>query len=506
MVTCQRCRNSVDERGRTVCPVCQAPISPAPAATNSLSGVPTSPQATAPAFDLGPPQQPGAFSPGPQPGYTGSPAPGSSSMPVAAGLSAGAPYSGGPTGTPLSSAPLYGAPLRTAPGSYTPSSGLPPPPPYSAAPRVTPPGSYTPRPAPKSNTSGVGWISGFGGIGLAIYIALRVGVAVLAHSEIVPGIFGSAFDGSPVAAATYSDPAAVAREALTSVGHTDWRRFYYLAAFEPNHGHTAREADEFVSEIQRGSASNPSFRQFESALNRMTGITIGKPNLYGDTADASSSATIQLDGETLSLKGTAHLVREHGRWLIDLTTHPGHGQTWAFDELVGVNSMTASGVKPSFFHPGMFTGLNAPIAMPPVPQMPRYTPPSYGQPAGGYGSGNASNSGSPQPGFTIPRPVVPQPSFPQPPAMPRFGPYGSRGFPSPPYGGGAQGQPSTYGGQQGYGGQQAGSGAPSTDSAQPPGAQGDPGSQTPAPGQTPEGGAAPGAGSSPGPTGGGGGF
>jgi len=468
MVNCPRCQQPVDNTARATCPACFAPMPP-PAIVPVVPPMPVAaryvPPAAGAGFQAAAPTQPGFV---PSPSATGyqavPPVP-----PLASPRNGRMALTGEIVET---SAPLHpsayapqSAPVR--PGyAPQPSGGLPDLPDYIA--RTAPPGrSKSPSYVPPGTYRGSSGMSSYmqmrlaiAGVGLIIclfaYVAKAISGTGNAGSPAGASPFGGfTFGGSPnPEAASLRTPESGAQSAMQALRNRDWHKLYYVCAFESNERKSASEADDFQRELGRAAAISHNPLTLFNLMAASTQFSTGPATVHGNTADVQTLWTIPYDGETISLRGAARMIRQNGAWQLNFI-----GSGSPLDHLLGsVTSRTGHGPAIVIPHFGPFAPHNMPSMAPPEMRPPAsspYTP----QPGNGAGSAPGNNPGfqpGNQPGYAPPMNIpgprfTPGPHFAPGPSMnpgPKFIPgprYGPGAFPRGP----RFGPPSMPGGPNG---------------------------------------------------------
>jgi len=263
-----------------------------------------------------------------------------------------------------------------------------------------------------------------GVVGLIIAIFAYVAKAVSGNSA-SPG--SSPFAGLPFGGGTNPEagslqtPESAAQSAMQALHTQNWRKLYYVSAFQTNEQKTATEADEFQRDVSSAAMNNHNPLTIFNLMAAATQFTASNPMVRGTSADVSTSWTIPFEGEVLSLRGAAHMTKVGGVWQLDfiMARSP-------LDDMLGqIASRTGHGPALVIPHFGPFGPHSMPSFTPPPAHL--YTPPAFPaqQPAGSGGFGSPPGyQPVTQPGYRPPT-YVPGPRFtPGPGSMPtpQFGP------------------------------------------------------------------------------------
>ena len=287
MVNCPRCQSPADEKARATCPVCFAPLripSVAPAIPPMPAGPQSRPQAPnppsiPPLAGMAPPvagtptqHVPAQYAP-PQASYA-QPVQSYSAPPAvpppAPGRQARVSLTGEVVETPVQPPASGYAPQGQVRSGYgAPPGGMPALPDYIARGAGSVPLPTAPvRPSISYGSSG-GMSSYFkirlaiAGIGLIIALFAYIAKAVSESS----GSGGSPSSGAPFGGFSFGSssnpesgqlhtPETAAQCALQALHYHDWRKLYYVCAFENNERKTASEADDFQRELDRAATIN----------------------------------------------------------------------------------------------------------------------------------------------------------------------------------------------------------------------------------------------------------
>lgn len=490
MIQCPRCRQSVDETQRATCPACFGPL---PAPTGPARQVPVVPPIpTVPPLAAIPQQQPGSpIQPAhpqqasPRPGYAPQAPAGYAQAQASANAYTPPPATGSPAALMPGYAPpaprpvrtdLTGAPVEDAPAGVPAAQaggGLPSLPAYiTGAPR---PGYNAP--TAYSRSAGSGSVSS----GMSGYLKIRlamgaVGLLIGLVSWIARSISGNGGSFEPFSAASsnpqasrLASPSSAAQAAMEAFHNQDWRSLYYDCVFEANEHKSPSEADAFTREISRSAmlVNNPLSRF--GLMRSATQFAAEPATVIGNQIDVATTWTVPYQGEILTLRGRAHMVRQGKLWQLNLTDESAQ----SLDDLLGtVVGRTGSGpavVLPRsspFAWRGTPSGSGADAASPPPPAQPGspgYTPtnqPGSFQPGQPFIPGQRFVPGPhfvPGPRFMPGQRFVPGPRF-----IPggRFGP-GSQDPAGQPYGQGSSGGGNSFGNGNTNESQQPGSTPPS---------------------------------------------
>lgn len=351
--------------------------------------------------------------------------------------------------------PRYG--LNSGYGAANSGGNLPPLPSYISASTAIhqPLGAYIPPRAAKSqNANPIFWIAGIAGVIVVVFI-FGVAAGVVKMSGSSPFSSGIGSRNSNPEAAKLGDPRTATQALLETLRMQNWHQFYYLCVFERGEEKSARAASEFDGELRKYVSSNSHSIEISRVFSAMTEIQIGAPSISGNSATVPTSWECHIDGETIALSGSAHLIKENGLWGLDELSGEGHEEGWAMAELIGhVKSRSGNApdfVVPSFGPVGLRFGPGHPIVTHPVPGyrnpgindpgVPNYpSPPTYSPPVvvhpPNFGPNIQPGNDGSQPNY-IPR-FTPRlghgssnPNF-----GPRFGPRASPNF-GPRFGPGA---------------------------------------------------------------------
>jgi hypothetical protein len=271
-------------------------------------------------------------------------------------------------------------------------------------------------------------------IGLFAYVAKAVSGSTTPGSSPFAGLpFGG---GANPEAPSLQSPESAAQSAMQALHSQDWRKLYYVCAFEVNEHKTASDAEDFQRELGRAAMINRNPLTIFNLMAAATQFSASNSIVRGTTADVNTSWTIPYEGEVLSLRGVAHMTRVGTVWQLNLIQDGA-----ALDAMLGqVTSRTGHGPAIVIPHFGPFGPHSMPsYAPPPVARTPTFVPPSQ-QPSVGGGGFNNPRGYQPgvQPGYTPPSYIPGQ----------RYAP-GQGTMPAPPFGpgqmpGGSRFGPSTF--------------------------------------------------------------
>lgn len=304
MVTCSRCDKVYDETQRSTCPLCftPAPVSPDAPSLESESLAAATPTPLAPTLaattESAPLPVPG---PTPQPGTHSSPQPLAPTIPMSDNVHAAGhilPGLAGPPPTTPQAAPspaMNGRNVRVSltgeiieespaapatPPSYVGGTAAPIPPP----PR---PGMGTDENEVPPNRTAV-----------PMLIVLLVAM-----------VFGGWWLFRPK-----PDPKQQALSIYTAIAKQDWKGLYPFLALSEEDLKQMPDADTFAQKTQQAINSNPVGKMGMEALKGIKDIQVGEPTINGDKADVPTSATLTFMGQSIKMKGTAHLIQSDGEW------------------------------------------------------------------------------------------------------------------------------------------------------------------------------------------------
>ena len=120
-----------------------------------------------------------------------------------------------------------------------------------------------------------------------------------------------------------SDPKVQAKSVYVAVVKQDWIAAYDLCAFSPDGKKKYPNAAAFEAESKKGLdtlAANPLYASaMEAMKSSADSITVGEPVVTGDKADVPTAITLNVLGQKLNMKGTAHMVSDGGIWKLDVT-------------------------------------------------------------------------------------------------------------------------------------------------------------------------------------------
>lgn len=343
MIKCPRCEFPVDETTRTTCPLCFTPIAaagqtppqpgaqPVPDPSRGVQmphhppavpvAVPTPPEQGAqpgmmpppmpqgmpmpPTVPQMPPQQP---APMPPQGYT---PPAQQTPPVLPGMGQ-PPQMPPPQAAPPPAAPGYAPGAAPRPGVRVSLTGEviddsmtnnAPPPSYvggGAAPPPRPVGTARPtgmnRPVQETPSSGSG-----AGIAIVLVVILLLG--------------GVGFGGWWFMTHPRSNPKENALHVYTAMLKGDWATAYDYMDKSGASNVPSKEA--FVKLQEDQINANPTAKMGIDLLKNSTSdYKVGEPVINGTEADVPTSCKMTIMGQSLTFKGTAHMVYRGGKWLL----------------------------------------------------------------------------------------------------------------------------------------------------------------------------------------------
>jgi hypothetical protein len=258
------------------------------------------------------------------------------------------------------------------------------------------------------------------GLTIALFAYIAKAVSGNSASSSSNPFAGMAFGGgSNPEAGSLQSPESAAQSAMLALHSQDWRKLYYVCAFEANEHKTSSDADDFQHEVGRAAMISHNPLTIFNLMAAATQFTASNPMVRGTSADVTTSWTIPYEGEKLSLRGVAHMTKVGGLWQLNLIQ-----VRTALDDLLGdVTSRTGHGPSIVIPHFGPFGPHSFPTYNPP-PQVhnPATFPTQPPTGGGGFTNPPAYQPGA-QPGYRPPT-YVPGP---------RFGP-GQGTMPTPPFG------------------------------------------------------------------------
>lgn len=106
--------------------------------------------------------------------------------------------------------------------------------------------------------------------------------------------------------------------AYKSILKQDWRKVVDLVAWPTSH--TKADEDQFVKGAEESYSRTKAMMPpgVAEAVENME-VSVGDPTISGSTADVPTTGKMSLMGRDVTLKGTAHMVREGGIWKLDFT-------------------------------------------------------------------------------------------------------------------------------------------------------------------------------------------
>lgn len=115
----------------------------------------------------------------------------------------------------------------------------------------------------------------------------------------------------------------------------DYKKFYALAAFNDTDKKKYPDADTFTKDGISKISSNPAAKAgLDKLKDMLSDITVGEPTITGGKADVPTSTKLTIAGQNISMKGTAHMIKEGGIWKLDLTG-PDQQNAMAIQDMIG---------------------------------------------------------------------------------------------------------------------------------------------------------------------------
>lgn len=115
----------------------------------------------------------------------------------------------------------------------------------------------------------------------------------------------------------------------------DWKKVYSLAALSEEDKKKYPDAEAFAKDGASKIASNPMAQAGLAQLkNMLSDISVGDATITGNKADVPTSAKLSVGGNDITLKGTAHMIKDGGAWKFD-TTGNDQQNAQAFADLIG---------------------------------------------------------------------------------------------------------------------------------------------------------------------------
>ena len=136
-----------------------------------------------------------------------------------------------------------------------------------------------------------------------------------------------------------TNPKDQAKLVYTAALKQDWKTAYPLCAFSPEGKKTFPNAEAFETVSKEGYdklAENPVFAQVIQQLKSAADTaTVGDPVMNGDQSDVPTSLKMNVLGQSLTLKGTAHMVNDGGIWKLNVTGTTAQELAKVSEDLVG---------------------------------------------------------------------------------------------------------------------------------------------------------------------------
>jgi hypothetical protein len=149
-----------------------------------------------------------------------------------------------------------------------------------------------------------------------------------------------------------TNPKEQAQKALNAINQRDWKGFFALCAWPPNVRVGPGDADTFarVADASFNQSLQNAPEAIRQAVNNMK-MTAGEPVISGSTADVPTSTLMTIGPVSVTLKGTAHMIRQAGIWKLDMTKgNPQDPSVW---EKIGADLVG----KPEGMPPGLGGGM-----------------------------------------------------------------------------------------------------------------------------------------------------
>jgi len=100
----------------------------------------------------------------------------------------------------------------------------------------------------------------------------------------------------------------------------DWKKLYPLVALSEADKKKYPDADTFEKEGASKITSNPLVKAgMDNLKSSLSDIAVGEPAVTGNKAEVPTSAKVAALGTTITMKGTAHMIKEGGVWKLDTT-------------------------------------------------------------------------------------------------------------------------------------------------------------------------------------------
>lgn len=104
----------------------------------------------------------------------------------------------------------------------------------------------------------------------------------------------------------------------------DWNKLYYLVAFSEEDKKKYPDAETFAKEGAKTLNSNQVARfAMETLKNGLSDIAVGDPTIDGNKATVPTSAKLTVAGRSVTLRGSAAMIKEGGVWKFDATSTSG---------------------------------------------------------------------------------------------------------------------------------------------------------------------------------------
>ncbi len=136
-----------------------------------------------------------------------------------------------------------------------------------------------------------------------------------------------------------TNPKDQAKLVYTAALKQDWKTAYPLCAFSAEGKKTFPNAEAFETVSKEGYdklGENPIYAQAIQQLKTAADTaTVGDPVTNGDQSDVPTSLKLNILGQSMTLKGTAHMVNDGGIWKLNVTGTTAQELAKVSEDLVG---------------------------------------------------------------------------------------------------------------------------------------------------------------------------
>lgn len=140
-----------------------------------------------------------------------------------------------------------------------------------------------------------------------------------------------------------TNPKDQAVKVLTALKSQDWKALYPLIAFSASDKAKFPDAETFAKDANEKLGGNPQAKVgLDQVFSTLSDISAGEPTYNGDKAEVPTSSKINVGGMSVSLKGTAHLIKEGGIWKLN-STNGGVQDAMTIIDLVGKPDLGSMG-------------------------------------------------------------------------------------------------------------------------------------------------------------------